>query len=246
MTDTFDTDPGWEQFNMPFDGNDLGYSATNYAGTGAGEIGGAFSRTGGIVWYGDTDVGQLQPSTSISASGSVNPVSVDSGYNSNSFIGHFDRDGFSDTWPAGTEGVNGVGFHFSEQTIDSLRVFYRVGLSQGELFTIEGLNTARIWSYEYLPDAGDFGSFSLSISGIGGGFSTIELSEEQRSSIGTLDTFGLAVGPLGGSLDGNLQLYVDDVTYSSASSVPEPTTLGLFAAGLAGLGFSARRRKQAH
>ena len=30
------------------------------------------------------------------------------------------------------------------------------------------------------------------------------------------------------------------------AAVPEPTTLGLFAAGLAGLGFSARRRKQAH
>ena len=33
---------------------------------------------------------------------------------------------------------------------------------------------------------------------------------------------------------------------SVVSEVPEPTTLGLFAAGLAGLGFSARRRKQAH
>ena len=53
-------------------------------------------------------------------------------------------------------------------------------------------------------------------------------------------TFG-TVGPAGGTATGE-QWQVDDLSFSI--SVPEPTTLSLFAIGLAGLGFMMRRRRR--
>ena len=90
-------------------------------------------------------------------------------------------------------------------------------------YVLDGLGGSVLFSYNefYGTDGVNFGWTS----GLNFGWGGVPSLEEQfvacEGCVSTLMTRSIAV-------------------------VPEPTTLGLFAAGLAGLGFSARRRKQTH
>jgi hypothetical protein len=217
ITENFDTDPGWTSYGLPNAGNDYGFSNTSFTGGAPGEAGGAFSRSFSESWYGDTTI-TFPTSDPISASGVLNVTSVDSSYNSNSLIGHFDRSGFV------SGGVHAVGFMLVEDgsSTTGLRVFYRVGNTQGLLFNISDLTSAKNWSYSYDP----IGTFTMSISGNGGGTQTVSVSSSQQTS---LDTFGLAGIGLSNA-NGDLNFFIDDLGYTA--TVPEPTGIGFLLLGL--------------
>lgn len=236
ITEHFDTDPGWTSFNLPNDGNDFGFRNSNYAGGDAGEVGGLFSRTDEVSWYGDDNVGVLGEDDAIQASGLMNIRSVEAGYNNNTHVGHFDSDGLS------TFVINGIGFQVLEQNSTSpfsFRIFYTIGSTEDFLFEINGVDESRNWSYLYDPNDGDFGSLTVSISGAGGDTAKRFLTAGQRASIGNLNVFGLAEMDNSYAELPQAEIYVDDVTYTV---VPIPPTMILFLSGASLLLGMQRRR----
>jgi len=209
----FNTDPLWTRFNNPANSNDFGFQDSNLAGGTAGEAGGFFSVTSVPVWYGDESVGNFGGNDALSASGILNIRSVDPPYNNNVFIGHFDNGGFS------IGGQNGIGFQVLESAAQGgtseFRIFYLAGTSEGLLFTIDGLDLTRTWSYNYDPSAGSFGSLTVSVSGPGGAIATHFLTAGERGSIGSLETFGLAVKPNISVSSAQAEIYVDNLSYTS-------------------------------
>ena len=99
------------------------------------------------------------------------------------------------------------------------RIWYSTGTDGGPLFTIvDSLGLTRTWSYNYDPSVGSFGSLTVSISGPGGGTATVFLTSDQRGSIGSIDTFGLAVGGISGfASTAQAEIYFDNLIYSTDS-----------------------------
>ena len=91
----FDTDPGWQVFNLPLDDNDFGFRESAFAGASPGEAGGYFSASGQLSWYGDTTIGNFTANDAFRASGLMNIHTVDEDYNNTIFVGHFDSDSVS-------------------------------------------------------------------------------------------------------------------------------------------------------
>ena len=209
ITEYFDSDPGWHSFNLPINNNDFGFRNSNFAGGNTGEVGGFFSRSDQVAWYGDDTIGNFTGNKILSASGLMNIYNVEPGYNHNFHIGHFD----SSIPPY----INGIGFVILENQSTSpfsFRIFYTIGDTAGFLFTITGIKESRTWSYLYDPNDGSYGSLTVSISGSGGNTETVFLSESQRNSIGTLNTFGLAgEGQEFSDLE-QLEFYIDNVSYT--------------------------------
>jgi hypothetical protein len=220
ITEYFDSDPGWTSFNLPVDDNDFGFRNSNLAGGNTGEAGGFFSGSDQIAWYGDDTIGNLTGNEILSASGIVNIYNMEPGYNGHIHIGHF----FGQTDLSGYPNFNGIGFYIDSITPSSFRVVAWIGDKSSGLFNITGINESRTWSYFYDPDDGSYGSLTVSMSGSGGGTVKHFLLESERNSIGLinpwsprpLNVFGLAVPDLGGvSTPEQLELYIDNVTYTS-------------------------------
>ena len=109
-------------------------------------------------------------------------------------------------------------------------------------------NTFTLWNGQNVIDfLGDFGApivsnleFVLNSGVLPQNWVALEVSTYDWS---VYDGISEGFGFRGRSVQ-NSYFTTDDIREIAA--VPEPTTLGLFAAGLAGLGFLSRRRKQAH
>ena len=221
VTENFDSDPGWQSFNLPVDNNDFGFRESNFAGGDTGEAGGFFSRSSQVAWYGDDTIGNFTGNEVLSASGLMNIYNVEPGYNHNIHVGHFDSNG--------PPKINGIGFQILEEQSTSpfsFRIFYMIGPTEWALFTITGINESRTWSYLYDPNDGSYGSLTVSISGSGGNTETVFLSESQRNSIGTLNTFGLAGEGQEFSAPEQLEFYIDNVSYTVDISEPVGTSSG--------------------
>ena len=199
---------------MLVDNNDFGFQFSNLAGGEVGEAGGFFAEPNNVpVWYGDTGIGPFSGNDGLSGSGILNIVSVDMDYNNNVFIGHFDNGGFSPLV------MNGIGIMMLESAAQigtsEFRIVYTIGTTEGLLFTIDGLDQTRTWSYDYDPSAGTSGSLTISVSGPGGATVTHFLSSFQRDSIGSMQTFGFAekahIPP--GTM-GQAEIYIDDLSYT--------------------------------
>jgi hypothetical protein len=209
--ENFNSDPGWLSFNLPVNNNDFGFRDSEFAGGNPGEVGGFFSRSDEVAWYGDITIGDFTADEILSASGLMNIYKVDPDYNANIHVGHFNS--------FGPPSINGIGFQILESSPPSpfsCRIFYKIGDTEGELFTIDGIDESRTWSYIYDPYDGSNGSLTVSISGSGGGTKKVDLSATQRSSIVTLNVFGLALpGMIYYDRPGQLELYIDSVSYTS-------------------------------
>jgi hypothetical protein len=212
ITEYFDSDPGWTSFNLPVDNNDFGFRNSNFAGGNTGEAGGFFSRTEQIAWYGDDTIGNLTGNQILSASGLMNIYNEDPSYDAGIHIGHCDSSG-----PVYTNGIgfNSIGIKINEEGV----VSYKIAVTEGFLFYITGIDESRTWSYLYNPYDSSYGSLTVSISGSGGNTATVFLSESQRSSIGTLNTFGLASGGESPRFaPGQREFYIDNVSYTVDST----------------------------
>ena len=237
FTESFDSNPGWRSFNLPVNNNDFGFRNSNFAGGNTGEAGGFFSQADQVAWYGDDTIGNLTSNNILSASGLMNIYKVEPHYNNNIIISHFDS--------SGPSYINGIGFQILEYPINdqstnpsSFRIFYKIGDTEGLLFNINGINESRDWSYLYDPNDSSYGSLTVSISGSGGNTATVFLSNYQRNSIGTLNTFGLSE-KADNAFPEQCEFYIDNVNYSG---VPEPATMLLLGTGLVGVGILARKR----
>lgn len=213
ITENFDQDPAWRKVNLPSNGNDFGFRNSSFAGGDPGEIGGYFSATDRLTWYGDDNIGSFTGDDVFSASGLMNIEEVDEGYNNSVFVGHFDG--------SQSLALHGVGFSILEeisgsQTTDNptFRINYRIGEAEGLLFSIANIQETRSWNYLYDPNDGDYGSLSISVSGSGGDSATVFLTADERGSLKDLNTFGLASTPQEFQQTQKLGLYIDNVTYS--------------------------------
>ncbi len=216
ITEYFDSDPGWTSFNLPADYVNIGFRNSNFAGGNTGEAGGFFSRTDQLSWYGNDTIGNLTGNKILSASGLMNINNVDEHYNNGIFIGHFD----SSSDPPRVIGFEIMEYPPNNQGINpsSFRIFYNIGDSEDVLFIITGIKESRNWSYLYDPNDGSYGSITVSISGSGGNTATVFLSESQRNSIGTLNTFGLGVESANSQPE-QFEFYIDNVSYT-VESIP--------------------------
>ena len=216
ITEYFDNDPGWISINLPVNNNDFGFRNSDFAGGNPGEAGGFFSQTDEVAWYGNDTIGNFTGDEILSASGLMNIRSVEDGYNNNIHIGHFDRDDFT------LQSINGIGFQILEWEDTTppqyfFRICYMIGDYEDCLFTITGFDESRTWSYLYDPKDGSYGSLTVSISDSGSGelTETVYLSADQRTSIGNLNTFGLAEKNDNAASTAKCEFYIDNVSYTT-------------------------------
>jgi uncharacterized repeat protein (TIGR01451 family) len=220
ITENFDQDPGWRAHGLPSNTSDFGFRNSSLAGGDPGEIGGYFSSTDRLLWYGDDNIGTFSGDDMLSASGLLNIAEVDEGYNNTVFVGHFDG--------SQTSALRGIGFEILEdisgsQSIDNprFRINYRIGEAEGLLFTIANTQETRSWSYLYDPKGGDHGSLTVSVSGTNGDSATVFLTAQERSSLTAQNTFGLANNAQELLQTQRLALYIDNVIYSQGAPPEE-------------------------
>ncbi len=235
-SENFDSDPNWTSFNLPDLGNNYGFRNSGNTTGNAGEVGGSFNRSNSVSWFGDTNIGTLSGADNISASGSYITTRLDSGYNNNMFIGHFNRDAASPQAAA-------LGFLVIEASTSSNRIFLARGATISHLLTVSGINTTRDWSYSYDANSGSNGNLTLSISGSGGGVVNVNLNATERSQLNGLNTFGLLNWNTGSTNGSIMDLFIDDVQFTADVLVPEPTSLTLLVFGLCGVCFVQRKQK---
>jgi hypothetical protein len=200
----FDEDPGWVSYNLPLDGNDYGWGATAFAGGAAGEIGGHFQRPAETSYYAHVNIA-VDSDAVIEASGRINVVDVEDGYNYNTFIGHFllaDPDG------------GRLGVEILEPGDGEARIRLVHGASSFDVFDLQELGIDRDWSYSYDPSVGAYGRIVITLEGQG--TQSYDLTVDDRASIASLDAFGLLTrqNDDAASYTGLLEAYFDDIDYT--------------------------------
>ena len=106
--ENFNSDPGWLSFNLSVNNNDFGFRDSEFAGGNPGEVGGFFSRSDEVAWYGDITIGDFTGDEILSVSGLMNIYNVDPDYNANIHVGHFNS--------FGPPRINGIGFQILESS----------------------------------------------------------------------------------------------------------------------------------
>jgi hypothetical protein len=219
-------DPGWEGhgnrvrfFEEEFQRQDFGYSQTNWAGNGIGEIGGEFYRTepnDPLHGYYAADIGQLSLDDPISFSGNI--CFVDGSTDSGVFFGYFNARDYIQDLPASrpgmpldnmmgvvVEGPTRIGFRFNALCSPKAKLASR---KDGPVF----LPTARPhrFSFAYDPEANkNLGRITIKLDS-----HTFELNltPAQRAAGAMMNRFGMASIRKGGKC---LTVYLDDLTYTA-------------------------------
>ena len=217
----FDRDPGWlEEGNRaaPFD---FGYSPTSDAGGPAGEMGGTLLRAGGTARYYGFPL--LRPFTldeafeyNFTAPSGANFYYSDAddanGVNGdNWFLGFFDRSGVG-SWPPQSY----VGVHLDDNNL--YLSTYLGGAGSGYTALYSGLvdKTSHALRFKYDPAQGSYGTLSAQLDG--SAVKTYALTQTQRTSGKTFNTFGMFPNPGGSS--GTYPTYVqfDNFAFTAPQS----------------------------
>ena len=219
--------------NLPSDmyGANFGFSNTNNAGDTAGEMGGMVPQRGnGLIYYGDTTVGQngnLSEKNSLTGTGLFTLTSQTNSTDGGMYFGWFDN-----TDPANHAEMIGVNIN-SSGTIYWWRPYVRTSAGVYTAGYTENpfvLDTDYTFELTYDPNAGGPGSGSLIIEFRDAGTDALldtKTVTEIPSSAATLDlnTFGMWSYVYSSTSSQAFYVYMDDLTYSS--NVPEPSTITL-------------------
>jgi hypothetical protein len=247
-TETFDTNPSWMSIGSGSNGNLFGFQPqSTFAGGGAGEAGGTFTRSDFNRVYADTNLGGFidldQP---FEAHGKFDFIAKNRpDFGQPMWLGHF---GLEDgNFGAG----NKVGLFFnngaSQADLSWGLGIKMIGVSDAQTSqSVIAPNIHREWSYSWDPIGGDFGMGRLtgSLSGPGGGTRTVDLSPEQRAFGVHFDAFGFAGHfPSGPNPNPTFlaTMFIDDVAYSVA--IPEPASMTFVLASMATLMVPLVRRR---
>ena len=252
-SESFNVDPGWDGVGNAANGNNFGFRNSANAGGSLGEAGGTIARTLNRAYYGDTILGGLITlDHQIRASGRLSVSNL--AFNNAVRIGHFSTLGSDNV------AFDFLGFQVAEpepSTDSDYRIMATIFLGD----TVPGgVRSAPLrlspdedykWLYEWNPDlnAGNglltvefFESDDTSIGNV-----SVGLSSSQRTTGVSLDAFGLSTGAIGGPISPSnaVDVFIDDVSYSTAQVVPEPASVGIWSLiGIVaiGLGWSSKRR----
>ncbi len=252
VTEDFSTDSDggrWDMLNNRLAPQNYGWSNTDFTGstvnppggtaTGAGEMGGIITRDEDPDNYYGFNVGGLIAGTeAFEAKGVVRLVhrSGSSGY----VLGFF-NDAVS--YDNGEDPRNFMGFYF-----DDGHVTYPI-ISNADR-DVDGFNELA----DDQPDPGDGGGVTLPFSiawdpaangGDGAMTASVGTGTEVLNYSGSLSNFEpfthfgiMAVAANGGEVE----VYLDDLTFSSNNAVPEPSSLALLTAGLLSMLWLGRRK----
>ena len=218
-------DPGWEgknnratwtepDFHSMFD---FGFSETNWAGEGIGEIGGLFWRvrpTGPAGYYAD-DVGAVTLDDPISFSGTINfPTGQTDAAMYFGYFNHDDQTAKHETnvdMPYGQMlGIaiadsSAVGYYFTGMCLDKDR---RAASERGPVIVPDGRR--RQFTLRYDPEANDgVGRVTCTLDGEE---TVFDLTPDMRKAGATFNRFGLANVRRGGN---SVRVYLDDLSYTA-------------------------------
>jgi hypothetical protein len=219
-SEDFTVDPGWDELGNRSDGQDFGYSATNIAGGSVGEAGGHFSRTT-LGIYAD-NVGSIDPSTTTLTMTGTGVWTAEGGGSGNVMIGWFDK--FADLhWPP----KNFIGFRTDEADLYLCISDTSCGPKVNEGGDIDP-QTPFTYDLTFDPaGAGGNGSitstFNVTSEGVAQTFTpTLDAGGGVIDSFNDLNRHGLFTLWIPGN--GNeVDFAVDDITYTAAPAVADPT-----------------------
>ncbi len=207
---------------------DLGWKNSRFAGgAAAGEGGGLLHRAGGLPvgFYADTTIGSLDLEKPLNAKGKV--VLQDLGFDGHAHIGFFDAKrlqmdpsdygaliGFQIAEPGGGVAPNfrwGYIIRDNSGAMNNTNAVFTSGLPDAESLDFE---------IDYQPTPGN-GILTLRIGDEEP--ASVELTAENRQLGASFSGFGILTGPFVGSpTSQSMNIFVDDVTYTSIVSAIKP------------------------
>jgi len=238
-TQNFTSDPGWGSLGNTTSPHNYGFRNTSHlTGASAGEAGGTFGRSNFPNHYGDTNLTEeLNLNFRLEVTGKLTADAYN-GLDGSFQIGYFDQtDGFDFLGLIVLEPSTppspfrlGLALVRSDQTV-------RVEIPGSSATITTGKDYEFAFTYDPQANSGN-GALSATVTGIdvvGSSSFTLNLLAGDRLTSTRFNAFGVRSG-VASPVAGSAEFFVDDLTYT----IPEPSTLGLFALAIAGLLYHRR------
>jgi hypothetical protein len=242
VTENFDTntdlaDSGWEFLNNRTSPENYGWSNTNNTGstvvppvsgaaTGAGELGGTITRAAAPATFYGVNVGSIDPGEDFEARGVIRYSSGSGGFNLGFFRG-------ASSYGSGGDAVNFAGFFFDDAH-DAYATVFDAGGSRYRSDSPYDLVAGRTHAFRMQYKTNGFNPDTLVVTLDGNAF-THPVGMLAPPPLLPFTHFGILPTSAAGN---SAQVWLDDLTFSSNRTVPEPGGLAL----LASCGVLALRR----